>query len=96
MGFKILGALVAIWFVNIYLIIPTIALGLVCNYMRHFYISTSRSVKRIESVGKCGLNRLAEFSMFTKLYLLILFSLLFLRSRTRSRCTRIFLKIESR
>lgn len=46
------GIVVIVGYVNIYLLIPTAIIGYIFQKLREFYLSTSRSVKRLEGVSK--------------------------------------------
>lgn len=48
----LIGAVVVIAIVNYWLIIPTIVIALILYFLRVIYITTSRSVKRLEGVSK--------------------------------------------
>lgn len=52
MGMRFLGIIFVIGFVNVYLILPTIIVGIMLYYIRVFYLPTSRSFKRLEGVSK--------------------------------------------
>ncbi|XP_022162518.1 probable multidrug resistance-associated protein lethal(2)03659 isoform X2 [Myzus persicae] len=47
---QLLGTLFVVGIVNFYLLIPTFIIGLMCFYTVNFYLSTSRSIKRLEGV----------------------------------------------
>lgn len=46
------GIIFVIGLVNIYLMIPTLIIGLIFYYIRTYYLATSRSIKRLEGVSK--------------------------------------------
>lgn len=43
-------------YVNVYLLIPTAIIGFIFYKFRMFYLSTSRSVKRLEGISKYNKN----------------------------------------
>uniref|UniRef100_A0A2S2Q0H4 Putative multidrug resistance-associated protein lethal n=1 Tax=Sipha flava TaxID=143950 RepID=A0A2S2Q0H4_9HEMI len=47
-GLTLLGIIIVVGIVNIYLMIPTFIVGIIFYKLRVFYLSTSRSVKRLE------------------------------------------------
>ncbi|KAL4089621.1 hypothetical protein QTP88_024632 [Uroleucon formosanum] len=49
---QLIGTLVVVGIINIYLLIPTFVVGLMCYYTVNFYLSTSRSIKRLEGVTR--------------------------------------------
>ncbi|XP_060850595.1 probable multidrug resistance-associated protein lethal(2)03659 [Rhopalosiphum padi] len=49
---QLLGTFVVVGIINFYLLIPTFIIGLMCYYTVYFYLSTSRSIKRLESVSR--------------------------------------------
>eukprot|EP00102_Acyrthosiphon_pisum_P027033 XP_016664243.1 PREDICTED: probable multidrug resistance-associated protein lethal(2)03659 isoform X1 [Acyrthosiphon pisum] len=49
---QLIGTLVVVGIINIYLLIPTFIVGLMCYYTVNFYLSTSRSIKRLEGVTR--------------------------------------------
>eukprot|EP00102_Acyrthosiphon_pisum_P018651 XP_016655861.1 PREDICTED: probable multidrug resistance-associated protein lethal(2)03659 isoform X2 [Acyrthosiphon pisum] len=49
---QLIGTLVVVGIINIYLLIPTFIIGLICYYTVIFYLSTSRSIKRLEGVTR--------------------------------------------
>lgn len=52
MGMRFLGIIFAIGLVNIYLMLPTVIVGIILYYIRVFYLPTSRSFKRLEGISK--------------------------------------------
>jgi len=50
---SILGIIVVVAVVNYWLLLPTFFVGVIFYLLRIVYLSTSRSVKRLEGVGKC-------------------------------------------
>lgn len=44
--------MVLVSIVNLYFIIPTVVMGIVLYGFRHVYVSTSRNVKRVESITR--------------------------------------------
>ncbi|XP_025405942.1 probable multidrug resistance-associated protein lethal(2)03659 isoform X3 [Sipha flava] len=51
-GLTLLGIIIVVGIVNIYLMIPTFIVGIIFYKLRVFYLSTSRSVKRLEGVTR--------------------------------------------
>ncbi|XP_026807199.1 probable multidrug resistance-associated protein lethal(2)03659 isoform X1 [Rhopalosiphum maidis] len=51
-GLTLLGIIIVVGLVNVYLMIPTFIVGIVFYKIRVFYLSTSRSVKRLEGVTR--------------------------------------------
>ncbi|XP_050545467.1 probable multidrug resistance-associated protein lethal(2)03659 isoform X2 [Daktulosphaira vitifoliae] len=51
-GLTLLGIIVVVAIVNIYLMIPTIIVAIIFYKLRVYYLSTSRSVKRLEGVTR--------------------------------------------
>ncbi|KAF0706159.1 putative multidrug resistance-associated protein lethal(2)03659, partial [Aphis craccivora] len=49
---QLIGTLVVVGVINFYLLIPTFIIGLMCYYVVYFYLSTSRSIKRLEGVTR--------------------------------------------
>ncbi|VVC32361.1 ABC transporter type 1, transmembrane domain,ABC transporter-like,P-loop containing nucleoside triphosphate [Cinara cedri] len=49
---SLIGTLVVIGLINIYLMIPTFIIGVLYYYTTVFYLSTSRSIKRLEGVSR--------------------------------------------
>jgi len=47
-----MGIIIVVGLVNVYLMIPTFIVGVIFYKIRVFYLSTSRSVKRLEGVSK--------------------------------------------
>ncbi|XP_026805630.1 probable multidrug resistance-associated protein lethal(2)03659 isoform X2 [Rhopalosiphum maidis] len=52
MALQLPGTIVVVGIINYYLLIPIFITGLMCYYTFHFYLSTSRSIKRLESVSR--------------------------------------------
>jgi hypothetical protein len=52
-GLAILGIIVVVAVVNVWLLIPTFFVGVTFYLLRIVYLSTSRSVKRLEGLSKC-------------------------------------------
>lgn len=50
---QLFGIIVVIAVVNYYFIIPTVIVGLIFYYLRVYYLSSSRNIKRIEATSKC-------------------------------------------
>ena len=50
-----LGIIIIIALVNVWLLIPTIFLGVIFVYLRRFYLSSARDVKRLEGISKLWL-----------------------------------------
>lgn len=46
------GIIFVIGIINIYLMIPTLIIGLIFYYIRIYYLATSRSIKRLEGISK--------------------------------------------
>lgn len=51
-GLTLLGIIVVVALVNHWLMIPTVVVAVIFYYLRSFYLSTSRSVKRLEGVTR--------------------------------------------
>ncbi|XP_076648686.1 putative multidrug resistance-associated protein lethal(2)03659 isoform X2 [Halictus rubicundus] len=51
-GLSLLGIIVVVAMANPWLLIPTVVIGIIFYYLRVFYLSTSRSVKRLEGVTR--------------------------------------------
>lgn len=51
-GLMLVGVVVVIGIVNVYLMIPTFIVSLLFYKLRIFYLSTSRSIKRLEGISK--------------------------------------------
>ncbi|XP_018360600.1 PREDICTED: probable multidrug resistance-associated protein lethal(2)03659, partial [Trachymyrmex cornetzi] len=51
-GIALLGIIIVVATANVWLLIPTVLIGIVFYYMRIFYLATSRSVKRLEGVSE--------------------------------------------
>lgn len=46
------GIIIVITLVNYYLILPTVIVGIIFYYLRVYYLSASRNIKRIEATSK--------------------------------------------
>ncbi|XP_025073873.1 probable multidrug resistance-associated protein lethal(2)03659 [Pogonomyrmex barbatus] len=51
-GLSLLGIIVVVAIANVWLLIPTVLIGIVFYYLRVFYLTTSRSIKRLEGVTR--------------------------------------------
>lgn len=51
-GLSLLGIIVVVAIANPWLLIPTVIIGIIFYYLRVFYLSTSRSVKRLEGITR--------------------------------------------
>jgi len=51
-GIALLGIIIVVATANVWLLIPTVLIGIVFYYMRIFYLATSRSVKRLEGISE--------------------------------------------
>lgn len=51
-GLALIGIIVVVGVVNPWLMIPTLLIGIIFYFLRIFYLTTSRSVKRLEGVSK--------------------------------------------
>lgn len=51
-GLSLLGIIVVVAIANVWLLIPTVIVGIVFYYLRRFYLATSRSVKRLEGISE--------------------------------------------
>lgn len=51
-GLSLLGIIVVVAIANVWLLIPTVVIGIIFYYLRVFYLATSRSVKRLEGISK--------------------------------------------
>lgn len=49
---EIIAIMVLVSIVNVYFIIPTVIMGFVLYGFRYIYISTSRNIKRVESISR--------------------------------------------
>lgn len=49
---QLFGIIIVITLVNYYLIVPTIIVGIIFYYLRVYYLSASRNIKRIEATSK--------------------------------------------
>lgn len=52
-GLAMLGIITVVAVVNYWLLVPTFFVGVVFCLLRIIYLSTSRSVKRLEGLSKC-------------------------------------------
>lgn len=59
-GLAIFGIITVVAVVNYWLLIPTFFVGIIFYLLRNVYLSTSRSVKRLEGLSKC-----TDRSLFT-------------------------------
>jgi len=51
-GLSLLGIIIVVAIANVWLLIPTVIVGIVFYFLRIFYLATSRSVKRLEGISK--------------------------------------------
>lgn len=51
-GLSLLGIIIVVAIANVWLLIPTVIIGIIFYYLRVIYLSTSRSVKRLEGVSE--------------------------------------------
>ena len=51
-GLTLLGIILVVGYVNPYLMIPTFIIAVIFYKLRQFYLTTSRSVKRLEGISK--------------------------------------------
>lgn len=51
-GLSLLGIIIVVAIANVWLLIPTVVVGIIFYYLRIFYLATSRSVKRLEGVTR--------------------------------------------
>lgn len=51
-GLALLGIIVVVAIANVWLLIPTVFIGIIFYYLRIFYLATSRSVKRLEGISE--------------------------------------------
>ncbi|CAB3379679.1 Hypothetical predicted protein [Cloeon dipterum] len=51
-GMSLLGIIVVVAIVNVWLLLPTLVIGIIFYFLRVIYLSTSRSVKRLEGVTR--------------------------------------------
>ncbi|XP_054272885.1 probable multidrug resistance-associated protein lethal(2)03659 [Macrosteles quadrilineatus] len=51
-GLSLIGIIVVVGLVNYWLMVPTVFIGILFYFLRNFYLSTSRSVKRLEGVTR--------------------------------------------
>lgn len=63
---QLAGIIIVIALVNYYLIVPTIIVGIIFYYLRVYYLSASRNIKRIEATSKYP--KLYIFMAFMTLY----------------------------
>lgn len=49
---QLLGIIIVIVVVNYYFIIPTVVVGVIFYFLRGYYLSASRNIKRIEAISK--------------------------------------------
>lgn len=49
---ELIAVFVLVSIANIWLLLPTFAMGAVCYGLRYVYINTARSVKRVDSLSK--------------------------------------------
>lgn len=59
-----LGIIAVISSINIWIILPTLALGIIFYILRRFYLSTARDVKRLE-----GISEFPKFYTFLSSYI---------------------------
>lgn len=53
---ELLAVFVLVSIANAWLLVPTLAMAAVSYGLRHVYINTARSVKRVESLSKYGVH----------------------------------------
>lgn len=51
-GLSLLGIIIVVAIANVWLLIPTLLVGIIFYYLRVFYLATSRSIKRLEGISK--------------------------------------------
>lgn len=51
-GLQIIGIVVMVGLVNPYLMIPTVAIGVIFYYIRRFYLLSSRNIKRMDATSE--------------------------------------------
>lgn len=49
------GSLIVAASVNLYFLIPIVVMGTLFVFVRKIYLKTSKNIKRLESIGKCGI-----------------------------------------
>lgn len=54
-GLQIIGIVVMVGLVNPYLMIPTVAIGVIFYYIRRFYLLSSRNIKRMDATSEWNL-----------------------------------------
>lgn len=62
-GLSLIGIVVVVAIVNYWLLVPTVAIGFVFYGLRIFYLSSSRSIKRLEGVSESSLTHNATISL---------------------------------
>ena len=76
----ILGIVLVAGIVNPYVFIPTVPLVALFFYIRHYYLSTSRSIKRLEGTCECVCMRACVRLCVCALLFLFAFCHVFYRS----------------
>ncbi|XP_071455641.1 ATP-binding cassette sub-family C member 4-like [Hetaerina americana] len=51
-GLSLIGIIIMVSVMNFWLVLPTLIIGLIFYYLRTIYLSTSRSVKRLEGIAR--------------------------------------------
>nr|XP_012230327.1 PREDICTED: probable multidrug resistance-associated protein lethal(2)03659 isoform X1 [Linepithema humile]XP_012230329.1 PREDICTED: probable multidrug resistance-associated protein lethal(2)03659 isoform X1 [Linepithema humile]XP_012230330.1 PREDICTED: probable multidrug resistance-associated protein lethal(2)03659 isoform X1 [Linepithema humile] len=51
-GLSLLGIIIVVAIANVWLLIPTVIIGIIFYYLRVIYLATSRSVKRLEGITR--------------------------------------------